>query len=129
MFVEPTPVTGRYGGALSDPPSVRHPLFARIYASVPSATNRAGADHRDRLLTGVSGRVVEVGAGPRLNFGHYPPIVEEVLALEPEPYVRAAAAEGVRRHHTSSVDPGSPSHQGASLGSANRYAGRGRAGH
>jgi hypothetical protein len=36
--------------------------------------------------------VVEVGAGDGLNFGHYPYSVEEVIALEPEPYQRARSA-------------------------------------
>jgi SAM-dependent methyltransferase len=53
---------------------------------------RAGAaDHRRRLLAGLSGRVIEVGAGNGLNFAQYPPEVSEVLAVEPEPYLRQAA--------------------------------------
>ena len=48
--------------------------------------------HRDELLAGLSGRVVELGAGNGVNFAHYPGDVEEVVAIEPEPYLRAKAA-------------------------------------
>lgn len=51
---------------------------------------------RDELLAGLSGRVVEVGAGNGANFRHYPPAVEEVVAVEPEPYLRAKAEQAAR---------------------------------
>lgn len=49
------------------------------------------AEHRGRLLTGLVGRVVEVGVGNGLNFSHYPDTVTEVIAVEPESYLRARA--------------------------------------
>lgn len=74
--------------------SVHHPLFARAYAAIADAADRAGVGrHRDELLDGVSGRVVEVGAGVGSNFAHYPDSVTEVLAVEPEPFLRARAEE------------------------------------
>jgi ubiquinone/menaquinone biosynthesis C-methylase UbiE len=51
---------------------------------------------RDQLVEGLSGRVIEVGAGNGMNFRHYPPTVEEVVAVEPEPYLRARAQEAAR---------------------------------
>ena len=73
---------------------VRHPVFARIYQRISAAAEEAGAsEHRDRLLAGLAGRVVEVGAGNGLNFAHYPSTVTEVVAVEPEPYLRARAEE------------------------------------
>lgn len=52
----------------------------------------AGArKHREELLAGLSGRVIEVGAGTGLNFKRYPATVTEVLAVEPEPHLRAIA--------------------------------------
>ncbi|MBW3618646.1 MAG: class I SAM-dependent methyltransferase [Actinobacteria bacterium] len=49
------------------------------------------AEHRARLLEGLSGEVLEVGAGNGMNFRHYPPSVTRVLAVEPEPYLRRQA--------------------------------------
>jgi ubiquinone/menaquinone biosynthesis C-methylase UbiE len=71
---------------------VHHPLFARMYRRVADAAEGKGAsEHRDELLVGLSGRVVEVGAGTGLNFAHYPKTVSEVVAVEPEPYLRTVA--------------------------------------
>lgn len=63
-----------------------------MYLKAGARLDRRGVtEHRRRLLQGVSGRVVEVGAGNGLNFAHYPPTVTEVVAIEPEPTLRAAA--------------------------------------
>lgn len=78
--------------------SVKHPIFARIYARVSVAAERAGsAAHRGELLAGAQGRVVEVGAGNGLNFAHYPSSVDEVFAIEPEAYLRARAETAANR--------------------------------
>ena len=53
--------------------------------------------HRDELLEGMSGRVLELGAGAGSNFAHYPATVEEVVALEPEPYLRRTAEAAAAR--------------------------------
>jgi ubiquinone/menaquinone biosynthesis C-methylase UbiE len=50
------------------------------------------AEHRHELLDGISGRVIEIGAGTGANFPHYPEGVREIVAVEPEPYLRARAA-------------------------------------
>ena len=72
---------------------VRNPLFARIYPRLAQMMEREVGHHRDELLAELSGRVVEVGAGNGMNFGHYPASVEEVVAVEPEPYLRAKAVD------------------------------------
>ena len=74
--------------------SVHHPVFARIYARFSAAAEAAGnAAHRDELLADLGGRVIEVGAGNGLNFSHYPDTVHEVVAVEPESYLRERAIE------------------------------------
>ncbi len=76
---------------------IRHPRFARCYARCSQAADERGAArHRRRLLSGLGGRVIEVGAGNGLNFRHYPAAVTEVLAIEPEPYLRGLAEEAAR---------------------------------
>ena len=68
-------------------------MFARIYARLSGPMDQGGmAEHRDHTLAGLSGRVLEVGAGDGANFGHYPSGVS-LVAVEPEPYLRARARE------------------------------------
>ncbi|GAA3342939.1 class I SAM-dependent methyltransferase [Amorphoplanes nipponensis] len=74
-----------------------HPIFARVYQRMSVRMDRAGAaGHRHALVEGLRGRVVEIGAGNGLMFAHYPPEVTEVLAVEPEPRLRAAAEIAAR---------------------------------
>ncbi|GAB2873387.1 class I SAM-dependent methyltransferase [Streptomyces mayteni] len=71
----------------------QHPRFARAYLRIAERSDRrGGAEHRRRLLAGLRGRVIEVGAGQGRNFPHYPPEVDEVVAVEPEETLRATAA-------------------------------------
>lgn len=76
------------------PSGVRHPLFARMYARMAKGFEAKGAaELRDEALAGLAGRVVEVGAGSGINFAHYPASVSEVVAVEPEPYLRGLAVK------------------------------------
>ncbi|MCW2952568.1 MAG: methyltransferase type 11 [Conexibacter sp.] len=77
--------------------NVHHPCFARFFDRVSAPMEREVGRHRDTLLAGLAGRVVEIGAGNGMNFAHYPATVEDVVALEPEPYLRARAVEAARR--------------------------------
>jgi SAM-dependent methyltransferase len=70
---------------------VHHPVFARVYARVGHLMDAEIGGHRRRLLAGLTGRVLEIGAGNGRNFPHYPVTVTEVLAIEPEPYLRRLA--------------------------------------
>ncbi|MDG4780188.1 methyltransferase domain-containing protein [Micromonospora sp. WMMD961] len=71
---------------------VSHPVFARVYERLSAAMDRAGtAAYRRDLVAGLSGRVIEIGAGNGRMFPHYPPGVTQVLAVEPERRLRAAA--------------------------------------
>ncbi|WP_137990712.1 class I SAM-dependent methyltransferase [Streptomyces vilmorinianum] len=79
--------------------AVHHPLFARFYArfSVSADTKGGIGALRTELLTGVTGRVIEIGAGNGLNFAHYPGSVSEVVAIEPERHLRKLAADAALR--------------------------------
>jgi ubiquinone/menaquinone biosynthesis C-methylase UbiE len=75
----------------------RHPLFARCLARSAAISERKGAGAlRRRLLDGLAGRVVEVGAGSGIQFRHYPDAVTEVIAIEPEPTLRTMAQKAAR---------------------------------
>ncbi|MFJ3334284.1 class I SAM-dependent methyltransferase [Streptomyces sp. NPDC086766] len=78
---------------------VHHPLFARYYAraSVAAETRLGMAGMRERLLAGLTGRVLEIGAGNGLNFAHYPGTVSEVVAIEPERLLRQHAVRAALR--------------------------------
>ncbi|MFE9762960.1 class I SAM-dependent methyltransferase [Streptomyces sp. NPDC005808] len=92
------PFRSASSGKVSRDP-VHHPLFARYYArvSVAAETRMGMGGVRDRLLTGLSGRVIEIGAGNGLNFAHYPSTVSEVVAIEPERMLRQLAVEAALR--------------------------------
>jgi ubiquinone/menaquinone biosynthesis C-methylase UbiE len=73
---------------------VKNPLFARYFDWCGGRNEERGnRELRRELLAGLSGRVMEVGAGNGLNFPHYPGSVHEVVAVEPEPYLRGRAVE------------------------------------
>ena len=77
--------------------TVHHPFFARVW---PVAVNHEAPvirTLRQENLAGLSGRVLEVGAGIGTNFALYPDSVEQVIAIEPEARlaVRAQAAAAV----------------------------------
>ncbi|VBA60842.1 class I SAM-dependent methyltransferase [Mycobacterium attenuatum] len=74
-----------------------HPFFARIWPIIAAHEAQAVRDLRRENLSGLTGRVLEVGAGVGTNFAYYPQTVAEVVAVEPEPHLTAkarAAAEG-----------------------------------
>lgn len=73
----------------------QHPCFARFYDRVSRAAAERDpertARYRARLLGGLAGRVIDVGAGNGLIFAHYPAGVTEVVAVEPDDLLRAKA--------------------------------------
>ncbi len=72
---------------------IRHPVFARLYARLTPAMEQGVGEYRRRLVAGLRGSVVEVGAGDGMNFAHYPAAVERVVAVEPEPCLRNLARQ------------------------------------
>lgn len=76
--------------------TLNHPFFARLWTVMSAHETPLMGRLRTENLDGLSGRVLEVGAGTGTNFAHYPDTVEQVVALEPEtllaPKAREAAA-------------------------------------
>lgn len=77
--------------------SVHHPIFARVYRLLSAFDESSMGVHRDELLAGLTGEVVEIGAGSGLNLDHLPPGVTSLIAVEPEPYLRRLATARARR--------------------------------
>jgi ubiquinone/menaquinone biosynthesis C-methylase UbiE len=76
---------------------VSNPIFARLFDRFAAKDKGRGEDQlRRELLAGLSGTVVEVGPGNGINFEHYPDSVSELVAVEPEPYLRQAAERTAR---------------------------------
>ena len=73
-----------------------HPVFARLWDWVVRLGGRPEQRNRDRLVDGVRGRVLEVGAGTGLNLGRYSPGAE-VVAVEPEPTMARKARARARK--------------------------------
>jgi ubiquinone/menaquinone biosynthesis C-methylase UbiE len=82
---------------MSTPEFRPNPFFARWWIRLsPKGEEKGVAEHREDMLAGLSGRVLELGAGNGLNFSHYPAEVTEVVAVEPEPTMRAAATDAAK---------------------------------
>jgi ubiquinone/menaquinone biosynthesis C-methylase UbiE len=76
---------------------VSNPVFARIFPILSQAMEAGGmAARRETLLAGLTGQVIDIGAGTGATFGHYPPTVDRVTAVEPEPRLRQIATAAAR---------------------------------
>ena len=83
---------------MTDLTQFQHPRFARMYERISAESEQRGtAEHRDRLLAGLTGRVIEVCAGNGMNFSHYPDTLNEVVAVEPDNHLRALADQAAAR--------------------------------
>ena len=76
---------------------IPRPVFSRFYARIcPRLEDEGLAELRAELLAGLTGDVVEIGAGNGHNFRHYPAGVRSVVAVEPEPHLRDLAVRAAR---------------------------------
>ncbi|MFI2840575.1 class I SAM-dependent methyltransferase [Mycolicibacterium sp. PDY-3] len=73
--------------------AVDNPFFARLWLVASGHEPESVRRLRVENLAGLSGRVLEVGAGTGSNFVHYPGAVSEVVALEPERKLAEVARE------------------------------------
>ncbi len=72
---------------------VDNPFFARLWMTMSGHEPESLRRLRVANLAGLTGRVLEVGAGTGTNFAHYPAGVTEVIALEPERRLADVARE------------------------------------
>ena len=61
-----------------------NPFFAKLWTFLSNHETEEIQRLRTENLAGLSGRVLEVGAGTGTNFAFYPATVTEVVAVEPE---------------------------------------------
>lgn len=84
-------------GLMSATTEVRNPLFARLLVRMRRNEPPEQVALRRELLAGLAGRVLDLGAGDGANFAHLPATVTEVVAVEPEPYLREQAQRNASR--------------------------------
>lgn len=80
--------------------SLRDRIFARLYDRVLAPLEEAGLRAwRADLLAGLSGTVVEIGAGTGANLAHYPASVDRLVLTEPEPAMLSQLRDRLDRVH------------------------------
>jgi SAM-dependent methyltransferase len=79
--------------------TVDHPFFARIWPTIAAHETEQMRELRRENLAGLSGRVLEVGAGTGTNFALYPDSVAQVVAVEPERRLAVRARDAAAVAH------------------------------
>jgi SAM-dependent methyltransferase len=64
--------------------TIDNPFFVRVWTTLSAHEPESIRRLRRENLAGLTGRVLEVGAGTGTNFEFYPATVTEVVAVEPE---------------------------------------------
>jgi ubiquinone/menaquinone biosynthesis C-methylase UbiE len=79
--------------------SLRSRFFALTYDRMSARIERAGLRaHREALIAGASGRVLEIGAGTGANLGFYSSELESLTVTEPESPMLKRLKRGVQEH-------------------------------
>ncbi|MGV9799431.1 class I SAM-dependent methyltransferase [Mycobacterium sp. NPDC003449] len=76
---------------MADVGTVDNPFFAGLWKTLAAHEPESLRRLRGENLAGLTGRVLEVGAGTGTNFAFYPTTVAEVVAIEPERRLAEAA--------------------------------------
>ena len=82
---------------MSDSGAIDHPFFARLWSMMSTREPASIRRLRRENLAGLTGRVLEVGAGTGTNFEFYPSTVKEVVAVEPERRLAVIARKAAER--------------------------------
>jgi len=82
---------------VGDADAVDNPFFARLWTRLSAREPEPIRKLRRENLVGLTGRVLEVGAGTGTNFEFYPATVSEVVAIEPERRLAVIARRAAER--------------------------------
>jgi SAM-dependent methyltransferase len=82
---------------MNDLGAVDNPFFARLWIRLSTREPDSIRVLRRENLAGLTGRVLEVGAGTGTNFELYPTTVDEVVAVEPERRLAVVARRAAER--------------------------------
>jgi protein-L-isoaspartate O-methyltransferase len=82
---------------VSEPDAVDNPFFARLWSKMSTREPESIRKLRRENLVGLTGQVLEVGAGTGTNFEFYPSTVSEVVAIEPERRLAVIARRAAER--------------------------------
>jgi protein-L-isoaspartate O-methyltransferase len=82
---------------VSEPDTVDNPFFALMWSKMSAREPESIRKLRRANLVGLTGRVLEVGAGTGTNFEFYPSTVSEVVAIEPERRLAVIARQAAER--------------------------------
>jgi len=97
LEVKPRPRGADYPPTIATE-AVDNPIFARFFDRFAARDRGRGEELlRRELLNGLSGRIVEVGPGNGINFPYYPASGVELIAVEPEAYLRGKARGAAAR--------------------------------
>ena len=77
--------------------TVNNPFFAWLWSMISTREPESIRRLRRENLAGLTGRVLEVGAGTGTNFEFYPASVTEVVAIEPEQRLAVLAREAAEK--------------------------------
>ena len=81
-----------------------HRWFAALYDRfMAPGERRLGRSIRSRLVDGLTGRVLEIGAGTGANFEYYPQAVQ-IVATEPDQHMMARAQKRLAELSTSNIE-------------------------
>ncbi|MCW2560935.1 MAG: methylase involved in ubiquinone/menaquinone biosynthesis [Mycobacterium sp.] len=75
--------------------TIDNPFFARLWTKLSTREPESIRRLRRENLAGLTGRVLEVGAGTGTNFEFYPATVTEVVAIEPEQRLAVLARQAI----------------------------------
>jgi protein-L-isoaspartate O-methyltransferase len=77
--------------------TVDNPFFARLWTKMSTREPESIKRLRRENLAGLTGRVLEVGAGTGTNFEFYPDTVTEIVAIEPEQRLAVLARQAAEK--------------------------------